>query len=94
MNDSVRQTVECVVHGEEGPAYVRRHLNLVEPVGFVEAYDPAEPDAELFESWCAACDQELEREGEWNDRSEAFAAIRPVCRACYREMKALNRAGT
>jgi hypothetical protein len=33
----------------------------------------------------------LEREGEWNDRSESFAGVRLVCRACYREMKALNR---
>lgn len=50
-------------------------------------------ERELFQAWCAACDEVLEREGEWNDRSEAFAGIRPVCRGCYREMKALNGRG-
>ena len=93
MNEVKRKTVECGVHGAEGAAWVCRHLDLDEPVGFVEGYDPDEPDAELFQAWCAACDEVLAREGEWNDRSEAFAGIRLVCRACYREMKALNREG-
>ncbi|HSR40780.1 MAG TPA: hypothetical protein VLL48_01380, partial [Longimicrobiales bacterium] len=93
MSDPDRKTVECRLHGEEGPAYVCRHLNLEEPVGFVEGYDPDEPDVELFQAWCAACDEVLDREGEWNERSEWFAGIRLVCRACYRETRALNRTG-
>jgi hypothetical protein len=85
------RVVECPVHGDAGPAFVCRHLSLETPVGFVEGYDPDDPEAELFQAWCAACDDVLEAEGEWNDRSEAFAAPRLVCRGCYRDMKALNQ---
>ena len=91
MTDRGGATVECPVHGEEGAAFVCRHLNLRDRVGFVEGYDPDEPDSDLFQAWCSACDDVLRREGEWNDRSEAFAGVRLVCRACYREMERLNR---
>lgn len=85
------RVVECSLHGAQGPAYACRHLNLREPVGFVEGFDPEDPDGGLFHAWCAACDEVLEREGEWNDRSEAFAGVRLVCRECYAAMRALNR---
>jgi len=91
MSEKDSKTVECALHGEERAAYVCRHLDLHEPVGFVEGHDPDEPDVELFQAWCAACDEVLVREGEWNDRSEAFAGIRLVCRACYREIRDLHR---
>jgi hypothetical protein len=93
MKDPRGPRVECPEHGDQGPAFVCRHLNLREPVGFVEGYDPDDPDEGLFQAWCSACDEILVQEGEWNDRSEAFAGPRLVCRACYREMKALNRRG-
>lgn len=83
--------VDCPEHGSEGPAFVCRHLNLETPVGFVEGYDPDDPETELYQAWCRACDEVLVEEGDWNDRSEAFAGIRMVCRGCYREMRALNR---
>jgi hypothetical protein len=83
--------VECHIHGTEGAAYVCQHLNLTEAVGFIEGYDPADPEAELYQAWCRACDAVLMREGDWNDRSEAFAGVRMVCRGCYKEMRALNR---
>lgn len=86
-----RRSVECPRHGEERAAFVCRHLNLRTPVGFVEGFDPDAPDVEVYHAWCDACDRILMDEGEWNDRSEAFAGVRLVCRACYREMKALNR---
>lgn len=91
MNAPDERKVECRVHGAQGPAFVCRHLNLETPVGFVEGFDPEDPDAPLWQAWCAACDRILVAEGDWNDRSEAFAGVRMVCRACYREMKALNR---
>lgn len=91
MSENGEGVVECPVHGPQGPAYVCRHLNLHDPVGFVEGYDPARPDEDPFQAWCAACDQVLQREGEWNDRSEAFAGVRMVCRGCYRAMRSLNR---
>lgn len=93
MTEPQGTRVECPEHGDQGPAFVCRHLNLRESVGFVEGYDPDDPDKPLFQAWCSACDEMLAREGEWNDRSEAFASPRLVCRACYREMEALNRPG-
>jgi hypothetical protein len=86
-----QRIVECPVHGSEAPAYVCRHLDLATRAGFVEGYHPERPEEDLYHAWCSACDEVLEREGEWNDRSESFAGVRLVCRACYREMKALNR---
>jgi hypothetical protein len=93
MTEPTARRVECSEHGEQGPAFVCRHLNLREPVGFVEGYDPENPEEALYHAWCSACDEILVQEGEWNDRSEAHAGIRLVCQACYREMKTLNRAG-
>ncbi len=93
MTDDSRALVECSVHGSERPAFVCRHLDLTSRVGFVEGFDPQNPETDLYQAWCHACDAVLEEEGEWNDRSEAFAQPRMVCRGCYREMKALNRRG-
>lgn len=91
MNDPEFGHVECPDHGTEPSAFVCRHLNLETSVGFVEGYDPDEPETELYQAWCRACDEVLVEEGGWNDRSEAFAGIRMVCRGCYRSMKTLNR---
>lgn len=91
MNDLHDGMVECFEHGTEGAAFVCRHLNLEIPVGFVESHDPDDPDVNRYQAWCHACDEVLVREGEWNDASEAFAQPRLVCRACYREMRELNR---
>ena len=86
-----RDLVECDRHGSQAPAFVCRHLNLETPVGFVEGYDPEEPEVPLFHAWCSACDEVLQEEGDWNDRAEGFAAPLLVCRACYVEMRTLNR---
>ena len=83
--------VHCDVHGAQGPAYVCQHLNVHEPIGFIEGYDPDDPEQELFQAWCSACDRVFMEEGEWNDHSEAVAQPRLVCRACYLRMKALNQ---
>lgn len=91
MNEATGDTVECPEHGTQGLAFVCRHLNLREPVGFVEGYDPNDPDRSLFQAWFGVADDVLVREGEWNDRSEAFRGIRLVCRVCYRQTKALNK---
>jgi hypothetical protein len=90
MNERPTKIVDCPIHGESEPAFVCRHLNLDHPVGFVEGYDPDDPDTELFHAWCSECDIVLQREGTWNDRSETFAGVRMVCRGCYQAMKAKN----
>ena len=90
MNLGDDRRVECGRHGSEAPAFVCRHLNLETAVGFVEGYDPDDPDTPLYQAWCSECDDVLMRVGEWNDESEAFAGVRMVCRGCYEEMKRLN----
>jgi hypothetical protein len=85
--------VECAIHGRQSAAFVCRHLNLETRVGFVEGYDPNDPDTASNQAWCAECDRLLVEEGEWNDRSESFAQPRLVCRACYNAMKRLNLGG-
>jgi hypothetical protein len=85
-----KEVVHCNLHGPQGPAYMCQHLNLDEPIGFVEGYDPDNLDDLLFQAWCAECDRALVVEGEWNDRSEAVAKPRLVCRVCYARMKILN----
>lgn len=85
------RVVECETHGPQSAAFVCRHLNLTVPVGFVEGFDPDDPDTPSYHAWCSACDEVLMAEGEWNDRSEEFAAPRLVCRACYEQMRDFNR---
>lgn len=93
MSEPIERKVECPEHGVQQAAFVCRHLTLERPIGFVEGFDPERPEVELFHAWCSACDEVLEREGDWNDRSEAFAGVRLVCRECYRAMRALNLGG-
>lgn len=86
------RTLTCPTHGTSTPAFVCRHLLDMSglPRGFFEPTaleDPSEPQA-----WCAACDQVLAREGEWNDVSEAFAGVSLVCSGCFERMRIYHRA--
>ena len=82
--------IECGSHGRRLATYVCRHL--VEslrtriPVGFQTADDEAHSDA-----WCDACEGIRSQEGEWNDRSEAFAKITLLCSGCYDRAKELSK---
>ena len=42
-----------------------------------------------FQAWCDECEAVRQDEGEWNDKSMAFAGI-CICEMCYFEMKELN----
>ncbi len=86
--------VECGSHEYRRRAFVCQHLNFINKVGFEEAFDTFE-DMELledddFQAWCSECETVRQKEGEWNKKSEAFAAIKLVCEKCYFEMKDLN----
>ncbi len=84
------KTVECSIHGERSPTFVCHHLLKGEGEGFNVGYDPDEPDALYPDAWCDACEEVVDREGEWNDRSEAFADIRLLCSGCYCETRERN----
>ncbi len=84
--------VDCDEHGPQEATFVCCHLagslRTGKPVGF---YNSGEP---CGDAWCSACEEVRIREGgetgDWNDRSEAFADITLLCRACYDEIRKLN----
>jgi hypothetical protein len=47
--------------------------------------DDARPDA-----WCARCEEVRAAEGDWNERSEAWADPTVVCHQCYDAIRARN----
>ena len=86
--------VKCNEHEYQRRAFVCKHLNHTTKVGFEEAFETFK-DMELFEdddlqAWCDECEFVRQKEGEWNEKSMAFAEIRVICEKCYFEMKALN----
>ncbi len=89
MNQEDKKVI-CATHGECEEAYVCQHLNLTDPIGFIQAYDPDNPEIEILNAWCNECDKILLEEGEWNDKSENFAKIKLVCSECFIIMKNLN----
>ncbi len=86
--------IQCGLHEYRRRAFVCKHLNLETKVGFQEAFETFE-DMKLsedddFQAWCTECEAVRQQEGEWNERSEAFAEIKLVCEKCYFAMKELN----
>jgi hypothetical protein len=83
--------VSCCTHGPRPAAFVCRHvlasLRARSRVGF---HTPGDADGD-DQAWCDACEQVRAREGEWNDRSEAYAAIRLICIDCFHQARELNR---
>ena len=86
--------VQCNEHEYKRIAFVCKHLNHKNNVGFHEAFETFEgmklSEDDDFQAWCTECEIVRRTEGEWNDKSMAFAAIKVVCEGCYFEMKQLN----
>ena len=86
--------VQCETHEFRRIAFVCQHLNQETKVGFEEAFETFEhmelSDDDDLQAWCSDCEAVRQKEGEWNDRSMAFAQIKIVCEKCYFEMKKLN----
>ena len=86
--------LECGDHDYQRTAFVCQHLNNKSRVGFKEAFETFEGmelgEDDNFQAWCDTCEIERQKEGEWNDKSMAFADIKLVCEKCYFEMKELN----
>jgi hypothetical protein len=86
MSDRAKR-IHCEVHGPGYVTYVCRHLVQGRGLGFFCADDP---DDERPDAWCGDCDQVLEEEGDWNDRSEGFAQVTVVCSRCYDVLRKRN----
>jgi hypothetical protein len=82
--------VECLTHGSSSATFVCQHLVAGEKLGFNVAYDPEFPDEIYPDAWCNECDKILESQGEWNDISEKFSAIKLVCCRCYENLRERN----
>jgi hypothetical protein len=86
--------IECNVHEKQRSAFVCKHLLGPSKVGFNEAFDTVEGmelgEDDDFQAWCDQCEAIRQKEGEWNDNSQALIEIKLVCEKCYFEMKELN----
>ncbi|MCW8987136.1 MAG: hypothetical protein OQK75_05630 [Gammaproteobacteria bacterium] len=89
MSDSDNK-IECEAHGSADITFVCQHLVGGEHLGFNLGYDPEEPDELYPAAWCDECERVLEEEGEWNDKSEAFADIKLLCAHCYEDTRERN----
>jgi hypothetical protein len=89
MNDSNEQ-IECSTHGTSEAAFVCKHLVAGGKRGFNMAYAPENPDGLYPDAWCDECDKVLAAEGEWNEKSQAFADIRFICGQCYEAIRDSN----
>ena len=90
MSDSDK-TIECGTHGATHCTFVCQHLVAnSEKLGFNLGYDPENPDDLCPDAWCDQCEAVLNAEGEWNDKSEAFADIKLMCTHCYESARERN----
>lgn len=88
MSDDDRH-IECSRHGTREVTFVCQHLSSIgDVVGFQVGVDEEHPDELWPNAWCDACERVRADEGEWNDRSAAFARIQLMCDGCYEAARA------
>ena len=85
-----RKGVDCREHGIRDPTFVCRHLASGVGSGFHRGHDDDDPDRLWPDAWCDACERVRQSEGEWNDRSEAFAGVQLLCDGCYQAIRERN----
>lgn len=83
----MKDKVTCKAHGEAIATYVCEHLVGASGVG----WHSAPPDNEELwpNAWCDQCNKAFEKEGEWNEHSEAEANLKAklLCNFCYEEFR-------
>jgi hypothetical protein len=82
--------MECPRHGLQRPTFVCKHLQSAEGLGFNRPDIARDPDWPFENAWCDKCDEVLNEEGEWNERSEKFAGIIAICEGCFKEIEKRN----
>lgn len=84
--------VECCEHGKQPATFVCQHIVQSLRDGKSRGFWSSEesPDNPRPDSWCSECEEVVNRVGEWNDESEAFAGVKLLCGACYDRAKAMN----
>jgi hypothetical protein len=82
--------VVCNTHGTANATFLCRHLVEGKNLGFNIGYDPENPDDLYPDAWCDECEEVLDAEGAWNDKSEKFADIKLLCSHCYEDIRERN----
>ena len=92
MNNELNKhsRMECTRHGTQKPAFICRHLQLGEEIGFFEPEDKPDLEWPFQNAWCAECEQVAQEQGGWNDLAEEFAAVTAICEGCYEEIRQRN----
>lgn len=81
------QKIQCSIHGESYVTFVCGHLANNHSAGFYSDSDSSDPRPD---AWCYECDCRLLKDGEWNDKNEAFAEITVLCAGCYDSVRNRN----
>lgn len=82
--------MECPTHGLQKPTFICKHLQHGEGLGFFEPEEEIDPEWPFKNAWCAKCEVVAIEQGGWNDVSEKFAQIIPICEGCYEEIRLRN----
>ena len=82
--------VECGTHGKSDATFVCQHLHNGSNLGFNIGYDEENPYELYPDAWCDECDEVLNSEREWNDKSEKFSGIKLLCSSCYLDVREKN----
>lgn len=82
--------MECRRHGTQKPAFICQHLQYGVGIGFFEPEEEPDPEWPFRNAWCAECEAVTIEQGGWNDISEGFARVIPICEGCYEEIRRRN----
>ncbi len=82
--------MECSRHGVKPPAFICKHLQYGVGIGFYEPEYETDPECPFKNAWCAECESFAIEHGGWNDVSDSFAKVMPICEGCYEEIKQRN----
>jgi len=88
MSDE-RDTLTCSRHGEGAATYICQHL-AKKPAQKWFSEEPSEEDP-WPDAWCAECDIEFQKTGEWNGDNEDCLGGVVICDQCYEMARLLGR---
>ena len=78
--------MQCPRHGLRRPTFNCQHLQHGKGLWFNQPDEPPNPEFPFKNAWCEQCDQLLQKEGEWNDRSEKMKVFWPYVKVALRRL--------
>ncbi|QJF50850.1 hypothetical protein [Roseobacter ponti] len=89
MNDI--GVVQCDRHGQVQAAYLCQHLLAGLTDRSPRGVNWVTDENDAVNAWCDGCESYLLANGnEWNDRTEAHAQIKLVCRNCFDDFESFD----